>query len=189
MLVSAIHHHESAIGIRMPPPSWTSFPPPTPSDPSRLSPSSGLSALHHTADSHYLAVLHVVYMFQSSSILFTLSFPLLCAQLFSLCFSLLLPCKLVHQYRFSRFHIYVNMLHLCFSFWLTSLCIAGSRFIHLTRTDSNSFFFMANIPLFICTQLLNLFIHIKFLNWKWLRKGCRKFYVFPISPFNWDWMA
>ena len=28
-----------------------------------------------------------------------------------------------------------------FSFWLTSLCITGSRFIHLTRTDSNPFFF------------------------------------------------
>ena len=29
----------------------------------------------------------------------------------------------------------------CFSFWLTSLCIAGSRFIHLSRMDSNTFLF------------------------------------------------
>ena len=26
----------------------------------------------------------------------------------------------------------------CFSFWLTSLCILGSRFIHLIRTDSDA---------------------------------------------------
>ena len=31
----------------------------------------------------------------------------------------------------------------CFSFWLTSLCIIGSSFIHLIRTDSNVFFLMA----------------------------------------------
>ena len=31
----------------------------------------------------------------------------------------------------------------CFSFWLTSLCIMGSSFIHLIRTDSNVFFLMA----------------------------------------------
>ena len=30
-----------------------------------------------------------------------------------------------------------------FSFWLTSLCIIGSSFIHLIRTDSNVFFLMA----------------------------------------------
>ena len=29
------------------------------------------------------------------------------------------------------------------SFWLTSLCIMGSSFIHLIRTDSNEFFLMA----------------------------------------------
>ena len=31
----------------------------------------------------------------------------------------------------------------CFSFWLTSLCIIGSSFIHLNKTDSNVFFLMA----------------------------------------------
>ena len=34
------------------------------------------------------------------------------------------------------------ILYWCFSFWLTSLCIIGSSFIHLIRTDSNSFFLM-----------------------------------------------
>ena len=46
--------------------------------------------------------------------------------------------------------MYVS-IYLFFSFRLTSLCITGSGFIHLTRTDSNLFFFMANIPLYICT--------------------------------------
>ena len=34
-------------------------------------------------------------------------------------------------------------IYLFFPFWLTSLCIIGSRFIHLIRTDSNIFLFMA----------------------------------------------
>ena len=41
MLVSAIQQHESATGIHMSPPSWTSLLPPTPSHPSRLSMSTG----------------------------------------------------------------------------------------------------------------------------------------------------
>ena len=36
----------------------------------------------------------------------------------------------------------VRIWYLSFSFWLTSLCIIGSRFIHLIRTDSNMFLFM-----------------------------------------------
>ena len=36
-----------------------------------------------------------------------------------------------------------SILYLSFSFWLTSLCIIGSSFIHLIRTDSNVFFLMA----------------------------------------------
>ena len=35
------------------------------------------------------------------------------------------------------------MLYWCFSFWLTSLCIIGSSFIHLIRIDSNVFVLMA----------------------------------------------
>ena len=37
----------------------------------------------------------------------------------------------------------VSILYWCLSFWLTSLCIIGSSFIHLIRTDSNEFFLMA----------------------------------------------
>ena len=40
-------------------------------------------------------------------------------------------------------YICISILYLCFSFWLTSLCIIFSSFIHLIRTDSNVFFLMA----------------------------------------------
>ena len=74
MLVSAIHQHESAIGIPMSPHSWTSFPPSTSSHPSRLLQSPGLSSLSHTANSHWLSILYtVLYMFHVTlSILKTL---------------------------------------------------------------------------------------------------------------------
>ena len=40
-------------------------------------------------------------------------------------------------------YICISILYWCFSFWLTSLCIIGSSFMHLIRTDSNVFFLMA----------------------------------------------
>ena len=49
-------------------------------------------------------------------------------------------------------YICLNIWHLCFFFWLTSLCITGCRFIHLTTTVSNSFlngwviFYWINVP-------------------------------------------
>ena len=53
---------------------------------------------------------------------------------------LVLSCKYVHQYHFSRFHIYICVcvcvnIYLFFSFWLTSLCMTYSRFIHITTND------------------------------------------------------
>ena len=38
--------------------------------------------------------------------------------------------------------ICVSIWYLNLFFWFTSLCIIGSRFIHLIRTDSNTFLFM-----------------------------------------------
>ena len=52
--------HESVIGIHMSPPSWTSLPPSTPSYPSILSQITDLSSLSHIANSHWLAILHMV---------------------------------------------------------------------------------------------------------------------------------
>ena len=55
--------------------------------------------------------------------------------------SLLLSHIEGHHYHLYKFHIYVaSIRYWCFSFWLTSLCIIGSSFIHLIRTDSNVFF-------------------------------------------------
>ena len=36
-------------------------------------------------------------------------------------------------------------MYCCFSFWLTSLCVIGSSFIHLIRIDSNAFFLKAEL--------------------------------------------
>ena len=40
-------------------------------------------------------------------------------------------------------YICISILYWCFSFWLTSLCIIVSSFIHLIRTHSNTLFLMA----------------------------------------------
>ena len=82
LLFFAICQHKSAIGIHMSPTSWTSLQPSTLSHPSRLSQSTGLRFLCHTANSHQISILHmVIYMF----LCFTLnSFHplLLCVQKF-----------------------------------------------------------------------------------------------------------
>ena len=42
----------------------------------------------------------------------------------------------IHTYTYT----YISILHLCFTFWLTSLCIIGSGSIHIIGTDLNVFF-------------------------------------------------
>ena len=71
------------------------------------------------------------------------SSPTVSKSLFFISVSPLLPCKQDHQYHFSRFHIYTLVYDICFSLWLISLCIIGSRFTHLIRNDSNAFLFTA----------------------------------------------
>ena len=53
-------------------------------------------------------------------------------------------------------YICISILYWCFSFWLTSLCIMGSSFIHLIRTDSNAFFLMAEkyFMVYMCHSFL-----------------------------------
>ena len=60
---------------------------------------------------------------------------------------------------FFAFNICTNIVYLSFSFWLTSLYIIGSRFIHLTRSESNMFLlWLSNIPFCMHTILLYQFI-------------------------------
>ena len=78
--------------------------------------------------------------------------------LFSMSASPLLPCKQAQQYP-SRFHVYVLIHDTCFSLSdLTSLCIIGSRFIYLIRTDSDALLFIAEWYS-IVYMYHNFFIH------------------------------
>ena len=50
---------------------------------------------------------------------------------------------ILHSDNLTFLLLFVKNLAWSLSFWLTSLCIMGSSFIHLIRTDSNEFFLMA----------------------------------------------
>jgi len=64
-----------------------------------------------------------------------------CPHICSLQF-LFLPCRLIHLYHFSRFHIHVVM-YLFFSFRLPSLCMTDFRSVYVSRNDPISFLFIA----------------------------------------------
>ena len=86
--------------------------------------------------------------------------PPLGPQVCSLC--LHLHCcpanKLISTIFLDSIYMLMYNIYLFFSFWLTSLCRTGSRFIHVTRTDSNSFIFMAE-SYSILHMYYNFFIH------------------------------
>ena len=145
VLVSALQWHESAIGIQMSSLFLTSFPPPIPSCPSRLSQSTWLRSQCHRANSHWLSTLHmVVFMLQSTlSICPTLSFPhCVHKSILYVCISTAAPQIHSSVPFFQIPYICTNIEYLLFSFWLTSLCITSFKFIHLTRTHSSLFLFM-----------------------------------------------
>ena len=50
----------------------------------------------------------------------------------------------------------VNIPYWCFSFWLTSLWIIGSSFLHLIRIDSSAFFFYSWV-IFHCVYVPQLY--------------------------------
>ena len=143
----AIHQHESTTGIHM-------FPilnPPLPS-PSLYHPSgsSQCTSPKHPASciKPGLAIRFLYYIIHVSmpfsQIIPPSPSPTESKRLFYTSVSLLLSHIQVYRYHLSKFHIYVLVYCIwCFSFWLTSLCIIGSSFIHLIRTNSNVFFLMA----------------------------------------------
>ena len=103
------------------------------------------SILYHALNLDWWFVSHMIlYMFQCHSPKSSHPRPLpQSPKDCSIHLSLLLSHIQGYRYHLSKFHICVSILYWCFSFWLTSLCIIGSSFIHLIRTDSNVFFLMA----------------------------------------------
>ena len=100
-----------------------------------------VDSLCHTAHSHWLSILiwSCIWLNATLSICSTLSFSAMSTSLLSMFASLLLSFKQLHQYHFSRFHIYVLIYDICFSLSCFTLY---NRFQVHPRTDSNLFLFM-----------------------------------------------
>jgi len=105
-----------------------------------------LSTLSHALSLDWRSFSHmVIYMSQcyshkSSHPRFLPQSPKVCS------LHLCLFCCPAHRVIITIFlnSIYMHyILYWCFPFWLTSLCIIGSSFIYLIRTDSNAFFLIA----------------------------------------------
>ena len=79
--------------------------------------------------------------------------PLVSICLFSTSVSQFLPCKLVHLYHFSRFHINVLIYDVCFSLsdLLNSVWQSLDPSTSQQMTQFRSFLWLSNIPLYICT--------------------------------------
>ena len=61
---------------------------------------------------------------------------------FLLCLFCCLTYRIIITFFINSIYI-ISILYWCFFFWLTSLCVTGSRFIHLTQSYSDAFLFMA----------------------------------------------
>ena len=77
--------------------------------------------------------------------------PLVSIRLFSTSVSLFLPCKAVHLYHFSRFHLYALIYNICFSLSdiLHSVLQSLGPSTSLQMTQLHSFLWVSNIPLYI----------------------------------------
>ena len=108
VLASAMYLRESAV-------------PPTPCHPSRLLQSPGLSSPSHSKFPLTVCILHLVvhmvpcFSLHSSHPLLPPSSPPVSISLFSVSASSLLPCKQIHQYHLSRFHIFSLIYDIRFS--------------------------------------------------------------------------
>ena len=116
MLVSATHQNESATGIHVSPPSWTSLPAPTPSHPSRLSQTLDWAPwvtqqIPTGCPSCLWYCMFPCYSPHSSHALLPPLRPHAC----SLSASPLLPCRWVHRYHLSRFHTHALIYNICLS--------------------------------------------------------------------------
>ena len=126
-------------------PSLSPLPPPSPSHPSGSSQCTSPEHLSHASSLGWWSFSPLmVYLFQCYSL--RTSHPCLLPQSPKVCSVHLclffLFCILGYRYHLFPY-ICVSILYWSLSFWLTSLCIMGSSFIHLIRTDSNEFFLTA----------------------------------------------
>ena len=124
-------------------PFWTPVPPPSPSHPSGSSQCTALSTLSYASNMDWWSILHmIIYMIQCYSL--KSSHRCLLPQSLKVCsLHLCLFCCLARRVVVTVFlnsYISINILYWCFSFWLISLCIIGSSFIHLIKTDSYHFY-------------------------------------------------
>ena len=103
-----------------------------------------LSILYHASNLDFISHM-IIYMFQCHS-------PISSCLAFShrvqktvqyICVSLAISHTGLSLPSFQIPYICISILYWCFSFRLTSLCIMGSSFIYLIRTDSNEFFLTA----------------------------------------------
>ena len=138
-----ISHGWTCIPHPEPPPSSLPIPPPSPSYPSGLS--QCISFECPVSCIELGLVIYFTYGNIRVSVLFSQTIPpspspRVQKSLLYICVSCCLAYRVCH-YHLSKFHIYA-LIHCiwCFPFWLTSLCIMGSSFIHLIRTDSNVLF-------------------------------------------------
>ena len=137
-----IHQHESATGVHVflilnPPPTIPLGHPSAPA-PNTLYPASNL-------DWQFISYM-ILYLFQCHSSKSSHPHPLPqspkdCS--IHLCLFCCLAYRVIITIFLNSIYMRISILYWCFSFWLTSLCIIGSSFIHLIRTDSNVFFLMA----------------------------------------------
>ena len=106
-----------------------------------------LSTLYHASNLDWWFISHmIIYMFQCHSPKSSHPLPLPQSPkdcLIHLYFFCCLTYSVIITIFLNLIYICISILYWCFSFWLTSLCIMGSSFIHLIRTDSNEFFLMA----------------------------------------------
>ena len=105
------------------------------------------STLYHVSNLDWWFISHmIIYMFLCHSPISSCLHPLPqspkdCS--IHLCLFCCLTYRVIVTIFLNSIYICVSILYWYFSVWLTSLCIMGSSFIHLIRTDSNVFFLMA----------------------------------------------
>ena len=144
MVVFAIHWHESALGVRVSP-IPNPLRPPSPSHPSGSSQCTGFECPVSCIELGL--VIYFTYGNIYVSMLFSQIIPPLPSSTESKSLFLMFSFSVLHigslLPSFKTPYRRANIFYWCFSFWLTSLCIIGSSFIHLIRIDANVFFLIA----------------------------------------------